>query len=304
MNNKNKNILKNLNRRFAWMKIVLVFIIGIFLSISILNFTYNNSRARRAEKVRLEEMDRKEKEARELLERKEKERQAIEEAKRIEEEKKIEQEKREKNKEKVKELTGKKVIALTFDDGPNRVTTSRLLDILGQKKVKATFFVLGSAAINATDIVKREYDDGHEVQGHTMFHGNFAQMSRKQIEDDIKMSDDLMEKIIGSKPNLIRPPYGVVTAVAGEVVKRPFVCWDIDTLDWKYRNATSVRQRAVSGARNGAIILMHDIHKTSVDAVPGIIDDLRAMGYEFVTVSELAMIKNIELVPGKAYWGF
>ena len=319
--NKNKNLIVLINRRFAWVKVVLA--VGLIALVGVGGFyltknsllkpisaTEGNVAIEKTEKEKrdLEEKQKKEEELKRIKEEKRQE-----EIKKQAEEKKIAAEreanlrKKREAEEKIKKVVaaknGKKVIALTFDDGPSRATTPRLLDILKQKQVKVTFFVLGSAARYGKDIVRREFNEGHEIQGHTMWHGAFNAMSREQIMADIKQADDLMMEMIGRKPDMIRPPYGAMSQAAREVVGRPFMCWDVDTLDWKYRNSASVRQRAVGGAHNGAIVLMHDIHMTTVNAVAGIIDDLRAQGYEFVTISELAAIRGVNLVPGKEYWG-
>lgn len=198
---------------------------------------------------------------------------------------------------------GEKVVALTFDDGPSRATTGRLLDILREKQVKATFFVLGVMARNAPDLVKREVAEGHEVQGHTMAHKSLARMSEEEIKADARAADDLMIEIMGYPPQLIRPPYGEVNQIIKRAIGRPLVCWDVDPLDWKYRNAETVRTNVLAGIHNGAVVILHDIHMTTVAAVPKIIEDLREAGYKFVTVSELAAIKQVKLEKGKAYWG-
>lgn len=328
--NKNKNFIVELNRRFAWMKVVILIILVLAaggigwlfiknqaqdskMRASVAAKALENKRETKlvGDKGKEEEAERLEEEKLRL--KKEEEQKKQEELKKQAEAQRIaveretalrhKREAEEKMREVVAEKGGKKVIALTFDDGPNRATTPELLNILKQKGVKVTFFVLGAAARYGRDIVRRAFDEGHEIQGHTMTHGAFNAMTKEQIATDIAAADSLMTEIIGRKPEMIRPPYGAMSQAAKEVVGRPFICWDVDTLDWKYRNSASVRQRAIAGAHNRAIVLMHDIHITTVRAVAGIIDDLRAMGYEFVTVSELAAISGVKLMPGRVYWG-
>ena len=332
----NKNFWKNLNRKYEWLKIVIFLAVFVAAGASVI-FVYNTKTLKsksenqvaeevlrkKAEKNKKEEKNEREKEGQEntAIEQKKTEK-SEENSKEIEKEeesvRKAEEEKREsERKEKIeaeneqeyrrdaakRQENEKKVVALTFDDGPSRFTTPRLLDVLKEKRVKVTFFVLGVMAQNGRDIVRREVEEGHEVQSHTMYHGDFRKMSAEQIRDDMNRYDNLMNGITGGKPTLVRPPYGVVTQLAREVINRPFICWDVDTMDWKHRNAETVRARTISGIHNGAVVLMHDIHATTVDAVPAIIDELRGMGYEFVTVSELARIYGVEFKPKYEYWG-
>ena len=201
-------------------------------------------------------------------------------------------------------LEGKKLVALTFDDGPSKETTPRLLDILYDKGVVATFFELGTNARNNPEIVKRAAEDGNEVASHTMYHQNLGKLSAGRIAADVNEADVVFAEILGEKPKLVRPPYGSVNNATRLAVKVPLILWTVDTLDWKTKNTEMIVAEAKRGAFDGAIILMHDIYDTTVDAVPIIIDELRVMGYEFVTVSELANIRGVELKTGVLYGSF
>lgn len=199
---------------------------------------------------------------------------------------------------------GKKLVALTFDDGPSTATTGRLLDVLKAKGVKATFFVVGSMAIRAPELLKREAAEGHEVGGHSAFHQDLSKVSAADLQADVANMDQIFNDVIGHKMEIMRPPYGAVSDVMRNYLGRPMIYWSVDPMDWKYRNAATVRANVVGATFDGAIVLMHDIHSTTVDAVAGIIDDLRAQGYEFLTVSELAAARGIGLTSGVVYYSF
>lgn len=200
--------------------------------------------------------------------------------------------------------TEKKLIALTFDDGPSPYTTPRLLDILQERSVKVTFFVLGTMAQKSPEIVRREANNGHEVASHTLYHNQLTLLSAAQIRAEAVEMDRIFMEILGTRPPFTRPPYGAFNATVGEALGQPMVLWSIDPRDWQDRNATTVCSRVTNVARNGAIILVHDIHATTVDAVPCIIDTLRSWGYEFVTVSELAASRGVKMVNGVGYYSF
>lgn len=203
-----------------------------------------------------------------------------------------------------RDFTGKKLVALTFDDGPSPATTPRLLDILAEKNVHVTFFVVGNLADQNVAILKREKAEGHEVGSHSTGHQNLARLS----VGDLKANSDAMQAIfqrhLGQNVELVRPPYGSISQTVYDVVPQPLIIWTVDPLDWKYKDSKRVHDEVLSGTFDGAIVLMHDIHPTTVDAVASIIDDLRAMGYEFLTVSELARVRGVALQRGMKYGSF
>lgn len=197
-----------------------------------------------------------------------------------------------------------KVVALTFDDGPSRVTTPRLLDILKGRGVKATFFVLGNMALASPDIVKREAAEGHQVASHTPYHHQLTLYTEAQVRAEAVEMDRIFTEILGTLPAFTRPPYGSYDAKVGAALGQPMILWSVDPRDWQDRDASVVCSRVVNATFDGAIILVHDIHATTVDAVPCIIDSLKAQGYEFLTVSELAAFRDVPLVNGAAYRSF
>lgn len=201
-------------------------------------------------------------------------------------------------------LEGKKLVALTFDDGPLAATTPQLLDILKKKQVPATFFVVGTMAERAPEVLKREQKEGHEVGSHTTAHRSLATMSAGEIQAEKQQMNSIVERITGKGVSLVRPPYGALSDTVRGTMGQAMILWSVDPEDWRDRKAETVRTRVREMAHDGAVILLHDIHPTTVEAVPGIIDDLRADGYEFVTVSELAEAKKVKLESGKVYRSF
>jgi peptidoglycan/xylan/chitin deacetylase (PgdA/CDA1 family) len=199
----------------------------------------------------------------------------------------------------IADLTGK-LVALTFDDGPHKTLTPRLLDILKQEDVKATFFVLGSRVEYYPDVVKRAADEGHQIGNHTYNHKNLSNLSESDLLNEIRDSAAAIERIIGSGPLALRPPYGAYNDMVKQDAGAPLILWSVDPQDWKYKNADTVYRNATDGVKDGDIILLHDIHKTSVDAVENIIEKLKADGFTFVTVDELIRTRS-QAVSGKVY---
>ena len=158
--------------------------------------------------------------------------------------------------------------------------------------MKATFFVVGSMVDRAPDLLKREVAEGHEVGSHSSFHQNLSKMGRVIYRTKLRIWTGFLWRFWGGRWEIMRPPYGAVSDAMRSYLGKPMVNWSVDPLDWKYRNAATVRANVVGSTTDGAVVLMHDIHASTVDAVAGIIDDLRAQGYEFLTVSELAAARG------------
>ncbi|QJU10491.1 hypothetical protein FBF26_04505 [Candidatus Saccharibacteria bacterium oral taxon 488] len=182
-----------------------------------------------------------------------------------------------------------KVIALTFDDGPGPYT-AHLLDILDQHGAKATFFLIGSKVSAQADVLRRMHARGHQLGNHSWSHPELPKLPVHQIASEIDRTNDAIKQATGVTPSILRPPYGAVNGVVLEQLRlrsMSSILWSVDTRDWADRNSDIVCSRAVAGARPGAIILMHDIHQTSVNAVPCILNALKQQGYSFVTVQGL-----------------
>ena len=191
-------------------------------------------------------------------------------------------------------------VAITYDDGPVPGSTERLLDILKRKGVHATFLVVGRNANAYPQILRQIRDEGHTIGNHSLDHPDLARQSDAAIAAQLDGTDAALKKQAGIDPHWMRPPYGSydsrVASAAGER-GMALAVWDVDTADWQHRNPTTTCKRAVEGAREGSIILMHDIHQPTVDAAECVIDGLRAKGLNPVGLDE--MIKRLEA--GHAY---
>ena len=205
----------------------------------------------------------------------------------------------------------KKIIALTFDDGPSTDETngtSDLLDLLEQYDSKATFFCLGNRLNDeSAPLLKRMVELGCEIGNHSYDHTQLTTLNAQGVRDQIDKTNELIKKYSGKDCRLIRPPYGDANNdIVPANVSQPFMMWDVDTLDWETKNTASVIslvEKYKEQDWDGAVILMHDIHPTTIEACKTIIPELVNDGYQLVTVSELAYLKGVKLEPGKSYWG-
>ena len=199
-------------------------------------------------------------------------------------------------------LKGKKLVALTFDDGPSDATTPRLLQILHEKDVPATFFMLGSMIQRYPDLAQQAEKAGHVVGSHTMYHQNLVKIPTQAVQADLDEAKAVFKNTLDHSPALVRPPYGNSNDFVRSSTHAPLILWSVDTLDWKIQNTESIVSTTMSEVHDGAIILMHDIYPSTIDAIPVLIDTLRQNGYEFTTVPELAQIRNTKLVDGEIYY--
>lgn len=181
----------------------------------------------------------------------------------------------------------RKQIALTFDDGPNNKSTIQILDILQKYDVKATFFVLGQNVVKHPDVVKRMYIEGHEIANHSWGHKNLTKLNPAQMHAEIDRASDAIFEATGHYPTAYRPPYGAVDANVRQEIQLTPVLWNIDTLDWHHKNPVKTLENVKANAKDGGIILMHDIHQESADAVEAVIQYLQQEDYEFITAKEL-----------------
>jgi peptidoglycan-N-acetylglucosamine deacetylase len=187
--------------------------------------------------------------------------------------------------------TGRKVVAITFDDGPHPENTPRLLDMLKERRIKATFYVVGNMVKYSPQLIRRMIAEGHEIGNHTVTHGNLARMSDDALRKELQAAHDQIIAETGVTPRTMRPPGGAIKKSQKELMLREFgyptILWSVDPEDWKRPGPAVVTSRLVNGASPGGILLVHDLHKPTVDAMPSTLDQLLAQGYEFVTVTEL-----------------
>lgn len=195
-------------------------------------------------------------------------------------------------------------IALTFDDGPSGRYTERLLDGLAAREVHATFFLCGYRVEQYPALAARIAREGHEIGSHSDRHEFFTHMSAEAVCADLSAAAEKIAAATGVTPTLLRPPGGLydLDVLARSVcADAPVILWSIDPEDWRDKQAAVVTSFVTKRAKNGDIILLHDMHASSVEAALAIIDALEARGFVFVTVSELALLAGTELHGGKAY---
>jgi len=187
--------------------------------------------------------------------------------------------------------TDQPAVALTFDDGPHPVHTPMLLDILAARRIRATFYVIGSLVRRHPEIVRRMVAEGHELGNHTWAHPTLSQLGDAGVLREIDRTQETIWQTVGHLPQTMRPPYGAFSPRQSRMLAAqrnlPTVIWSVDPQDWRRPGPAVVAQRMVQGARPGAIILAHDIHGPTVRAVPAALDGLQARGFACVTLSEL-----------------
>lgn len=178
-------------------------------------------------------------------------------------------------------------IAITFDDGPSRTCTGRLLDGLKERKVKATFFLIGQNVKENPGLVERIYKEGHLIGNHTYHHVEITKVSDEEARREIEDTDAVISAITGKHVEYMRPPFGAYQKGLELELEVFPVMWTIDPLDWTTENVDEIVNKVVTEAEENDIILLHDCYDSSVDAALLIIDILQEKGFEFVTVEEL-----------------
>ena len=192
----------------------------------------------------------------------------------------------------------KKLIAFSFDDGPSRKNTEKILKALDKNNARATFFMLGQNAKYYPDLVKKVEESGNEVAGHSWNHPLLTKLGKKGVKKQMSQMNEAIASVTGSDVGLLRPPYGSINRTVKNTVKDPLILWSIDTLDWKTLNADKTADAILKQAKDGDIILMHDIHAPTAEAVKKELPKLEKKGFQVCTVSELLEARNITLHPG------
>ena len=198
----------------------------------------------------------------------------------------------------------KPMVALTFDDGPHPSVGNRIMDCLAQYGGKATFFVVGDRVAPRAAEMRRMVAEGHEVANHTMNHKYLQKLGAAEIQEQVNKCNDVIEAACGVRPTNMRLPGGNYNAIVLANTNMPMIQWSIDTLDWKTRNAQSTIAAVIGKAKDGDIILMHELYGQTGDAALQIIPALTEQGYQLVTVSEMAAAKGENLQAGRLYSSF
>ena len=187
-------------------------------------------------------------------------------------------------------------IAMTFDDGPHSQNTPRVLDMLRARNIKATFYVIGRSVELYPQIVRRTVAEGHEIGNHSHTHRLLSKLGDDEIRSELSRCRDAVARAAGIQPRTMRPPYGGLLQRQREMVHSefgyPIILWSVDPLDWKRPGPSVVTSRILAGASAGGIVLAHDLHGQTVDAMPATLDGLLRRGFQFVTVSQLLAMKT------------
>ncbi len=185
------------------------------------------------------------------------------------------------------------MVALTFDDGPRRSITTQLLDGLAQRKVPATFFVVGSRVKGNEALLQRMAREGHQIGVHTYSHTQLTGLSSAQVACEIQQGRQALTQALGPGDYWLRPPFGLVNSCVKACADSPIILWSVDPEDWKDKNTARIVDHVVSNAKDGDIILLHDMYPSSVQAALEIVDRLGERGFCFVTVEQLMACQEI-----------
>jgi peptidoglycan/xylan/chitin deacetylase (PgdA/CDA1 family) len=187
--------------------------------------------------------------------------------------------------------TGKKLVALTYDDGPNPHFTPKFLDVLRRHNAKATFYVCGNMMKSNMEIARRIHAEGHELGNHTYSHPLLVKLSAEAVRDQLQRTNDLIRAANGNQPvRTMRPPYGGRNTTTDRVCRElglRVILWDVDTNDWRKRTSSQIAETVLKNVKPGSIVLFHDRLQNSLDAQEEILRTLKQRGYAFVTVDQL-----------------
>ena len=195
----------------------------------------------------------------------------------------------------------KPMIAFTFDDGPYAKVTRRILKALNKSNGRATFFVVGNRVPEFSETLALQYEQGNQIGSHTFDHKDLSKMKAKKIKWEINKTNQKVSKVIGCNTTALRPPYGNVSDTMRKTIKTPMYYWSIDSEDWKSRNANSIVKRC-KDAKDGDIILMHDLYPTTADAVERLAPYFVKKGFQLVTLDEMFYYKHKDAEPGNVYF--
>lgn len=197
----------------------------------------------------------------------------------------------------------KPMLALTFDDGPGPYTME-LVRALEKHNARATFFLIGKKVLERPEVVREMDRIGCEIGNHSTNHIQLTKCNAEEIAYEIDTTDVYIQTIINKQVSLVRTPYGSTNQLVRDTIKAPIIHWSVDPRDWEVLDSEAVKQHVLEKAKDGEIILLHDVHETTVQAAIELIPILIKEGYQLVTVSELAQIRGITLQNGNVYHSF
>ncbi|MDX1680630.1 MAG: polysaccharide deacetylase family protein [Akkermansiaceae bacterium] len=188
-----------------------------------------------------------------------------------------------------------KYIAMTYDDGPHPQNTPRLLRMLRERNIKATFYVIGQSVAAHPNILRQTVDEGHEIGNHTQTHRLLTKLGDDALRWEIEQCDQQIQAAARCEVRTMRPPYGALSQRQRAIIYRDFgyptILWNVDPMDWKRPGSSVVASRIVRNTTAGSIVLAHDLHASTVSAMPSALDELLYQGYRFVTVSQLLSLQ-------------
>ena len=184
------------------------------------------------------------------------------------------------------------MVALTFDDGPSKYT-NKILDVLKKYDACGTFFLIGNKVDFYGDVLKRMLLEGSEIGNHSYDHKLLTRLSKADFQKEISKTQDAIKKVTGFTPTLFRPTYGGYTNILKSYTDLKFVLWDVDSRDWQVKTKDKIIKNILPNVKSGSIILMHDNHEYSLNALEDVLKSLKNQGYKFVTVSELLELKKL-----------
>lgn len=185
-----------------------------------------------------------------------------------------------------------KVVALTFDDGPSKYT-NKILDVLKKYNACGTFFLIGNKVEFYSDTLRRMLEEESEIGNHSYDHKLLTRLSKEEFQEEINKTQEAIKKVTGFTPTLFRPTYGGYTNTLKSYTDLKFVLWDVDSRDWQVKTKNRILKNVLPNVKSGSIILMHDNHEYSLNALEDMIKNLKEKGYKFVTVTELLELKNL-----------
>ena len=185
-----------------------------------------------------------------------------------------------------------KVVALTFDDGPSKYTKD-ILDILKKYDACGTFFLIGNKVSFYGEVLREMLSEGNEIGNHSYDYKYLTRLSEEEVKDEISKTQDEIKRVTGYTPTLFRPTYGGYNNTLKSYIDLTFVLWDVDSRDWSVKSTEGIMYNVFKDVKSGSIILFHDNHEYSVNALPSVIKELKKQGYKFVTVSELLELKKL-----------
>lgn len=195
-------------------------------------------------------------------------------------------------------------VVFTFDDGPNGNKTKKIISYLEDYKMSATFFMLGNKIVNGADTIKLVNLSHSEIGYHSYSHSYMTAQTKKQLEEEFNLSKNLLKEYAGAEYKYVRAPYGSYNDNVLASINLPFIKWNVDTNDWRYKDPDYTENHVLTHIKDGNIILFHDSYETTVEAIERLVEDLYLKDIQVMSISSYAALKNIEMKSNTNYFNF